>query len=81
MAKVYTLLYQVPSLSEIARSTHRHHCPHCRNHNFRRSRPRSVEWVLCIARVIPYRCYSCNRRFFGLALDSNPFTEQASYWT
>ena len=80
LAGVYGLLGQAPSIAELTQRTHRHHCPHCRNRNFRRSRPRSVEWVLCIARVIPYRCYSCNRRFFGLALDSNPFTEQCSYW-
>jgi|HubBroStandDraft_1064217.scaffolds.fasta_scaffold06484_2 hypothetical protein len=57
------------SATELVDLARRHECPQCHGIKFRRSRPRSVEWVLCLARVFPYRCYSCNRRFFGLSLD------------
>jgi hypothetical protein len=60
------------SATEWVEMAHRHECPQCHGIKFRRSRPRSVEWVLSLARVFPYRCYSCNRRFFGLSLDRNP---------
>jgi hypothetical protein len=60
------------SATELVDLARRHECPQCHGIKFRRSRPRSVEWVLCLARVFPYRCYSCNRRFFGLSLDRNP---------
>ena len=60
------------STTELVELARRHECPQCHGIKFRRSRPRSVEWVLCLARVFPYRCYSCNRRFFGLSLDRDP---------
>lgn len=60
------------SATELVDLARRHECPQCHGIKFRRSRPRSVEWVLCLARVFPYRCYSCNRRFFGLSLDRDP---------
>lgn len=60
------------SAAELVDLARRHECPQCHGVKFRRSRPRSVEWVLCLARVFPYRCYSCNRRFFGLSLDRDP---------
>ncbi len=60
------------SATELVELARRHECPQCHGIKFRRSRPRSVEWVLCLARVVPYRCYSCNRRFFGLSLDRDP---------
>lgn len=72
--------FHLPSFAQLIELTHRHRCPYCRRHQFRRSRPRSVEWVLCLARVVPYRCYCCNHRFFGLVLDSNPFAERESHW-
>jgi len=70
--------YRLPSLADIVEITHRHRCPRCASERFRRSRPRSAEWLLCLVRVVPYRCYSCNQRFFGLALESNPFAERTS---
>lgn len=60
------------SLAELVDLTRRHECPHCHGRGFRRSRPRSVEWLLSLVRVIPYRCYSCNHRFFGLSIERDP---------
>jgi hypothetical protein len=68
--------WQAPSMEQLIERTRRHRCPHCHGRDFRRSRPRSVEWFLCAVRVIPYRCYSCNRRFFGMALNSRLFPER-----
>jgi hypothetical protein len=60
------------SVAEIVELARRHECPRCHGCKFRRSRPRSVEWLLCLARVVPYRCYSCNWRFFGLSVEPDP---------
>lgn len=68
--------WQPPSMEQLIERTRRHRCPHCHGRDFRRSRPRSVEWFLCAVRVIPYRCYSCNRRFFGMALNTRLFPER-----
>ena len=61
----------LPSVSanELMDLARRHECPRCHGGKFRRSRPRSVEWLLSLVRVFPYRCYSCNWRFFGLSLE------------
>lgn len=75
----FRLYWDRASLANISHVTRRHSCPYCHGHQFRRSRPRSVEWVLCLVRVIPYRCYCCNHRFFGLLIDSNPFAERFSH--
>jgi hypothetical protein len=58
--------------TELVDLARRHECPRCHGCKFRRSRPRSVEWVLSLVRVVPYRCYSCNWRFFGLSLERDP---------
>lgn len=68
--------WQPPSMEQLIERTRRHRCPHCHGRDFRRSRPRSVECFLCAVRVIPYRCYSCNRRFFGMALHTRLFPER-----
>lgn len=75
----FRLYWEWASLTNICQVTRRHSCPYCHGHQFRRSRPRSVEWLLCLLRVIPYRCYCCNHRFFGLLIDSNPFAERFSH--
>lgn len=74
MAWVPQNLRSLP-IAEMVERTRRHRCPYCHGHEFRRSRPRSVEGLLCLVRVIPYRCLECNRRFFGLELEFNPFAE------
>lgn len=61
-----------PTAAELVDLARRHECPQCHGIKFRGSRPRNVEWVLCLACVFPYRCYSCNRRFFGLCLERDP---------
>ena len=77
--KLHPRWQQWLSFAYLSQATRRHNCPHCHGHQFRRSHPRSVEWLLCLVRVIPYRCYCCNHRFFGLLLDSNPFAERFSH--
>lgn len=64
------------SKAELVERVRRHECPRCHGCKFRRSRPRSVEWLLCLARVVPYRCYSCNWRFFGLSVEPDPVGQE-----
>jgi hypothetical protein len=64
------------SIAELVDLARRHECPRCHGAKFRRSRPRSVEWLICLARVVPYRCYSCNWRFFGLSVEHDPVGQE-----
>jgi DNA-directed RNA polymerase subunit RPC12/RpoP len=40
-------------------------CPYCNSAELRRSRTRSLERLLRLARIRPYRCDACDARFYA----------------
>ncbi len=48
-------------------------CPKCGTHEApRRAHRHFMEYVLSIVKVFPYRCYSCDARFYRIARRHQP---------
>jgi predicted Zn-ribbon and HTH transcriptional regulator len=55
-------------------------CPQCHSKRIRRSRRKGVieRWILAMLFVRPYRCGSCDLRFFRWSITVNPNSSAAA---
>jgi hypothetical protein len=71
IAASYALAHHQPfeALTRIAGGTSRWQCPACQDIRVYRSRRRGVlEWFSRLIRLAPFRCYTCNHRFWRFTL-------------
>jgi len=66
LALVVVLWWLVLVTIALARGRNISQCPNCESTRIRRSWPRAVDKILFPAYIKPYRCESCNKRFYSL---------------